>query len=641
MSYLGPLRLHFAGQFQANVSTVNNDPTHFDNAAFVPSYQLMQTQGHPNGWFNPQGDAAFRLLGCNVTSAWTPTGQVEAADPVVGCLIADSDRNVPAKLVDLDPQQQLVSTIWGLRVRITDASGNNFLSANFEPAAFTDIWDRARGTGVAGGDIGACATYQSILTELEWGDLAASPFLTELQAAARESGRLSIKFMTDSLNADFTSPHFMCGRIVGTIGPAAPGEPAHVLWGRHMMAEAASPTTGNFFEPAGQINFCAGVVDDATSTLYLDLGNALHTDAGTGAVQSIGDLTLRVDDQSTTSDEGPASLTALGILSSRGPHGYAGDPSWYERTAGIVAFPLTAAQMSMVADSRLALTGPAGSSARVFIAERPAGTFVRADKFVFRMSPGDSQDIAVYASRWGRPLSGAEVRFTLDASQLQQVPHLPVATPDVLSFQACATTGTDGVARLQVTSADPRSPRWFRGGTDYGIDGQVYGVRPEFADPDLAAGPVNQWDFISFLVWSHFDVPNPVTWRDVQPIFQQYANLYPVMLRFLNMAKHEQIVANADLLRLAFSLPLGDPNAMPVTRDLSPAKRQAILAWLADPLPAEQPVAEGAASVMESEPAEPGREDGPPSPGAPTTGGKAAAAARRLIHANNPERTES
>lgn len=112
MSYLGPLRLHFAGQFQANVSTVNNDPTHFDNAAFVPSYQLMQTQGHPNGWFNPQGDAAFRLLGCNVTSAWTPTGQVEAADPVVGCLIADSDRNVPAKLVDLDPQQQLVSTIW-------------------------------------------------------------------------------------------------------------------------------------------------------------------------------------------------------------------------------------------------------------------------------------------------------------------------------------------------------------------------------------------------------------------------------------------------------------------------------------------------------------------------------------------------
>ena len=37
MSYLGALRLHFAGQFQAAVSTVNNDPTHFDNATFQPA----------------------------------------------------------------------------------------------------------------------------------------------------------------------------------------------------------------------------------------------------------------------------------------------------------------------------------------------------------------------------------------------------------------------------------------------------------------------------------------------------------------------------------------------------------------------------------------------------------------------------
>jgi hypothetical protein len=38
MSYLNALRLHFAGQFQANPSTVNNDPGHFDNATFQPSY---------------------------------------------------------------------------------------------------------------------------------------------------------------------------------------------------------------------------------------------------------------------------------------------------------------------------------------------------------------------------------------------------------------------------------------------------------------------------------------------------------------------------------------------------------------------------------------------------------------------------
>src|SRR3712207_8496379 len=39
MSYLNPLRLHFAGQFQASISTVNNDPVHYDNARFKPQYQ--------------------------------------------------------------------------------------------------------------------------------------------------------------------------------------------------------------------------------------------------------------------------------------------------------------------------------------------------------------------------------------------------------------------------------------------------------------------------------------------------------------------------------------------------------------------------------------------------------------------------
>ena len=48
MSYLSPVRLHFAGRFQANVSTVNNDPGHFDNAAFLAAYQEMQTADAAN-----------------------------------------------------------------------------------------------------------------------------------------------------------------------------------------------------------------------------------------------------------------------------------------------------------------------------------------------------------------------------------------------------------------------------------------------------------------------------------------------------------------------------------------------------------------------------------------------------------------
>lgn len=120
MSYLDRLRLHFAGRFQATVSTVNNDPAHFDNEKFVPAFQ---TRGRENGWRNPDGDGDWRLLGCQVTSAFSADGAaVPATDPIWHMLIADSDHKAPAKIVDLDPEQQLVSTIFGLEVRIADRS---------------------------------------------------------------------------------------------------------------------------------------------------------------------------------------------------------------------------------------------------------------------------------------------------------------------------------------------------------------------------------------------------------------------------------------------------------------------------------------------------------------------------------------
>ena len=44
-------------------------------------------------------------------------------DPVVGMLIGGSNSRVAAKIVDLDPQEQMVSQIWGLCVRLEDRQG--------------------------------------------------------------------------------------------------------------------------------------------------------------------------------------------------------------------------------------------------------------------------------------------------------------------------------------------------------------------------------------------------------------------------------------------------------------------------------------------------------------------------------------
>jgi hypothetical protein len=458
--------------------------------------------------------------------------------------------------------------------------------------------------------------YQSVLTNLQWCDVSASPFLSALRQAAR-TGLLSIKFNVDGFNGDNTSPDFMTGRIAGTIGPATASEPRHMVVGRQFMA-TAWPNNGNFFTPLGAINFCSAVVDETASCIYLDLGNALSTAAPGGAINPQGDLTLSIYDPTSLPGDPAGTTVAIGVIPESGAGGYVQNPNWYANTAGVVALPLSPAQLQAVASSPLRISGNAG----VLISEWSSSAFVRADRFVYLMSPDETVQIPVYAMQFGKPLAGVGVNFKLDPSHLQGP---AVAVPEyALAFNPTAVTDSNGRAVLTLNTSDPGTPRFFNNGTDYGIDGQVYGIRPAFSDAQTYTGPVNQWNFISILLWSGFTPANPVTWTDIQPIFQQYANLYPVMNRFLDLGNYDAVVKNTRLLLLAFGLNPSDPNSMPVTRDLSPAKRNAILAWLKNPLPGEVRARANTADIPE--PAV-GNLTGLAMP----KGGKAAAAARRLI----------
>ena len=92
----------------------------------------------------------------------------------------------------------------------------------------------------------------------------------------------------------------------------------------------------------------------------------------------------------------------------------------------------------------------------------------------------------------------------------------------------------------------------------------------------------NPWCFVSLLVWNAFTPDSPITWHgSMQPIFQLYRNLYPAMDRFLDLSRYEDICAYREMLVLAFSLDVANPNSMPVTRELSNAKRRAILSEFA------------------------------------------------------------
>ena len=83
------------------------------------------------------------LLDCTATGAVWNGNQAD----VSGITIQNALQRAPGKLVDLDPQQQTVSQIWGMQVRAVSASGQMLLQGEFKPAAFINLWRRQK-TGV-------------------------------------------------------------------------------------------------------------------------------------------------------------------------------------------------------------------------------------------------------------------------------------------------------------------------------------------------------------------------------------------------------------------------------------------------------------------------------------------------------------
>jgi hypothetical protein len=586
MSYLNPTRVHFAGQFRADVSTVNNDDQHFNSATFVPNDQDYGP-GASNGWWQPSGTGAWRLSGCAITAAaWD--GQVATTsqgDPVVGLALKNSGDRVDAKLVDLDPDQQMVSMIFGLEVRITDpARGAVLMTGQLTPVPFMDIWGRG-----GGGDTGASVFYQSTLTAVVWGDLSASPALQALRKATLQ-GQLSMRFMLDSYNMSGAKRGY--GRIVGTIGPALAGEPVHFVAGRHLAS--AGKILGN-------ISCC---MDPAGTHILADFGNALTSNAN-GNVPDSGEIHLAAV-KSSAAHLAAADIVDLGSLT-----GYTA-PGYYERTAGIQAFPyngtLTAQQLQALQTLPLAaVQGDGAGGWNVLSAEAPDGIYARADMFVGRINPGECRDFPIMVTQRGQPLAGQTVTAAISSQSIGG--SLPVSTPaSALKLDFDGPTGADGWTCLEITGSDPGWPRGF-------VDGQVYEIDLAVENAANAGTSFDSNLFISVLLFSATAVPDTVTWNgDVLPILQQYANLYPrphgpvvnydpdypdepnptpLLHPVISLTDKDWVGSMAPRILTALGLPIEHPNHMPVTRDLSAGRRGILQKWMQQVIAGSVPLEPG------------------------------------------------
>jgi hypothetical protein len=249
MSYLDVPRLHFFGTFSANPSTINNTPANYNPRVTQPT----------EAW-NPNGAHQWRFLNCTVQSAVDSHGQV-THDPIIGAAVQSTNQPYAAKLVDLDTDQQMVSEIWGLQVKVA-VSDTAYFMGTFRIAPFNDLWMRVLNGSP---DSVFSAYYQSVLDNVTWGATAGSGFFQELQNTS--PGALSIKFVVDGFQDDSSQADFTQGRVVGTIGPAWADEPPNFVLGRFLRptnfnAQNSVVGTPLYFAPCR--------VDTEHSKVYFD-----------------------------------------------------------------------------------------------------------------------------------------------------------------------------------------------------------------------------------------------------------------------------------------------------------------------------------------------------------------------------------
>jgi hypothetical protein len=610
MSYLDSPRIVFTGGFQADPSTVNNDVRYFKNDTFQKQYQDLSIQGDNGGW-NPEGTGIFRFIGCRITGAQLGNEQITspAQDPIIGMAIENADDQVFGKIVDLDPQQQMVSQIWGIRLRLDGGGQTSLFQGAFAPAAFVNLWRRQQSQVFL--DQALAAVYQSVLQDVVWSGTAHSKVLDALRAASKD-GLLSINFNLYGYGRDPSIPRYTHGAVAGVIGPGRADEPKHFTIGRQMVAALKN---GNPMVPQGGVYCFQCKVDEQRKILTADFGNCLEIVNAGDALVDIGPLTmavLKTDTSQPLDNVSDDKVVILGQVNYR-------QANWYGSTAGVQEFDYSAdpwCVANITSHPILLLGAHSANQYTVLVQESLGGFYVRADNFVCRLQPEQTASVALYASKYGKPFQGT-VAFSYNTGGMggtgagDQPLNPPVPTPDIampadaIIYPAQAQCGADGKAILQCT-VDLRKQPTPRG---Y-IDGQLYGIGYQLtAQP--AATITNFWNFVSVLAFSPFEAPKSPTWyTDIAPILTQYGHLYPIMSKHLvDLGDYDSVVKHLKILRLAFSLPIEDPNHMPVTRDLSEAKRAMILNWIdhpgADGLPLKGAPAAIAAQMPEHNAADP------------------------------------
>ncbi|XP_077992063.1 uncharacterized protein LOC144446184 [Glandiceps talaboti] len=498
-----------------------------------------------------------------------------------GKFLMDADTGNPsqpqAKMADLDPAYMSVATIFGLQIHISGAFSSRCMDMPMKDVNFGKIPERRHDAAMGVG-------MSSLLVDTKWENNQVGGVSTIMREFRETTFRsplpnvLSIKINLDYYRMNrIDSDSYLNGRIVGSIGVASLAEPQHSF---HRYHRELKSDMKNFSKAFFRISEEHGKV-------LLDLGTSLphnlqgYPDPGMNKLLQVAYL---VDSPKSSVFGCDTNVEEVGWIDYN-------EHEWYRRTAGIVSVPgtgiLTKKQLKYLA-SRPLLIKQFDEHSRecigVVLAERLDGVAVDVmGDFIFRQDPGDRWQVTAFLTKFGRPLRDVEMKITDSAHVTKNKMStncgtdlsIPFNTPvNALEYTEFEITNEYGIAVFDFLAHDPGNPRQV-------IDGQIYlyDIEVQLKEPLIMDNP------IAILLFNDFHVSKGgPTWHgDVYPIFKLYANLFPSMRKMINLASYDDCMRKREMIAVTMSLPISDPAYMPVTRDLSRRKRDAILEWLRNP----------------------------------------------------------
>ena len=609
-------RIHFKGNYYANAATLNN---------VQENYQLSLPREKMDLAWNPTGGNEWALMGCSVTSVVYSNGTKTSdknKDPLIGAAVNSNPFSVEGKLACFDVEAWNKSALYGatLGIKQSSTSDKYGLLGSWLPKSVVhqNAWIQepcmTKNHNQLNLDDKQGARTASKLVNVTWASSLYSEALQQLkQISEKHGGQLSISMSLYAFRYNETAANYSQGRISGTIGFARMSEP-RFFEGERLIS----------FEFVDQPNLTLSENDQCytrnyhpvwayraifklhhqTKSITVDFSSTFTRDM----YQSIRDLGL-VHLAVLRTDNGSLCVDTMDAIDYH-------DDKCRTINGCVMDFNLSDYHYALVQEYPLTVVMPlkdslAPTNTTYPICGKPTSncrvsskTFNYADCMValmlekwyyvrpynyytFILEKGDVAIVDLYVTFLGRPAIGTTIQVS---------PLNPTTEPtDGLNYTHEAKVGQDGCARFLFRAKSIQMPR-----KQYDIDGQVYFFmyyvkgEPRYCAGDLkhSIGSTSEIhtciDVISIKVYSDISYENTsqFTWIDhVEPIFLQYARLYPTMERAVNLSNYASVTQPyiINMINFSMQLDINHPSYMPVSRELSSAKRKMIMEWLTKP----------------------------------------------------------